>query len=253
MPSRPLTDTSPWLPLAAFVAAAVAIVWCHLGASSLHDSCREDGPIEGATALAFFGAALLFAWRSFEPLPDGCGRARRLLLRGGALLMVLFVGEEISWGQRLFGFATPAPLLELNEQGELNLHNMQGMQQLKYSLLVGTLALLMAASALACLFPSFARAAWRVGVPLVPLAATPWLIVALMLVRHLADHAPLVHRNDAQELGELFFAMGLLAFASHGAHAPVPLRRAVPLPPRGFAASGRVELGGAPPRSSARW
>lgn len=34
--------------------------------------------------------------------------------------------EEISWGQRLFGWETPAAWAALNHQGETNLHNLIG-------------------------------------------------------------------------------------------------------------------------------
>ena len=37
--------------------------------------------------------------------------------------MVFAAGEEISWGQRIFGFATPEFLLPLNQQQEFNVHN----------------------------------------------------------------------------------------------------------------------------------
>ena len=40
------------------------------------------------------------------------------------LLFFVLVGEEISWGQRIFGFATPEGMEEKNIQGEFNLHNM---------------------------------------------------------------------------------------------------------------------------------
>ncbi len=37
---------------------------------------------------------------------------------------IYFAGEEISWGQHLFGWDTPQALLAINDQGETNLHNM---------------------------------------------------------------------------------------------------------------------------------
>lgn len=49
---------------------------------------------------------------------------------GGALsiliCLVLFVmaGEELSWGQRIFGWATPEAISKINAQNETNLHNM---------------------------------------------------------------------------------------------------------------------------------
>jgi hypothetical protein len=37
-------------------------------------------------------------------------------------------GEEISWGQRVFGLETPAALSEANVQDETNLHNLAGVE-----------------------------------------------------------------------------------------------------------------------------
>lgn len=44
------------------------------------------------------------------------------------LLAVVFFfgfGEEISWGQRIFGWRTPASLAQINVQGETNIHNIE--------------------------------------------------------------------------------------------------------------------------------
>lgn len=40
-----------------------------------------------------------------------------------AMMMFVGFGEEISWGQRIFGFSTPDSLAEINVQTEFNLHN----------------------------------------------------------------------------------------------------------------------------------
>jgi hypothetical protein len=40
------------------------------------------------------------------------------------LLLIVMAGEEISWGQRIFGWATPEFFRENNIQGETNFHNM---------------------------------------------------------------------------------------------------------------------------------
>lgn len=42
----------------------------------------------------------------------------------GCLFFFAF-GEEISWGQRIFGIETPEVLKEINAQDELNIHNIQ--------------------------------------------------------------------------------------------------------------------------------
>lgn len=41
-----------------------------------------------------------------------------------ALLFFVMAGEELSWGQRIFDWATPAAYAKINAQGETNLHNL---------------------------------------------------------------------------------------------------------------------------------
>ena len=80
---------------------------------------REDYWVEYLTAVWFLLAGCLFfgtAWR--EP-----SLFRRGVYIIGGMAMVFAAGEEISWGQRIFGFATPDFLLTLNQQGEFNAHN----------------------------------------------------------------------------------------------------------------------------------
>ena len=79
----------------------------------------EDGLVENLTAVAFFLAGLLlFA----TALADRSGFRRGIYMLGG-LVMTFVCGEEISWGQRIFGFATPDFLIDVNNQGEFNVHN----------------------------------------------------------------------------------------------------------------------------------
>lgn len=84
---------------------------------------EEDGLFETATALLLLvcvgyliAAALVRAW----------GQNRRLaaaILIMAAFCLLLFL-EEISWGQRIFGWETPDEIGGLNTQRETNLHNM---------------------------------------------------------------------------------------------------------------------------------
>jgi len=46
-----------------------------------------------------------------------------LILMFSAILFLLAAFEEISWGQRLFNFETPEFLKSINDQNELNFHN----------------------------------------------------------------------------------------------------------------------------------
>lgn len=49
---------------------------------------------------------------------------KKVVYLGLALLFFFGAGEEISWGQRIFGFHTPEPLAQVNKQDEMNLHNL---------------------------------------------------------------------------------------------------------------------------------
>jgi hypothetical protein len=85
----------------------------------------EWGVIENGTVMIALAGAV-YAWRLF--------RSRRLLahpiVRWWYLMFVLglllLAGEETSWGQQWFGWATPTDYAVLNQQGETNLHNMAG-------------------------------------------------------------------------------------------------------------------------------
>lgn len=82
----------------------------------------EDALIENLTAVLSFSASLLFFIT---------GRMERKALRrwiyvlGGTVLLFI-AGEEISWGQRIFGYPTPDWIAERNFQQEFNLHNSIG-------------------------------------------------------------------------------------------------------------------------------
>ncbi|NVE95499.1 hypothetical protein [Altererythrobacter lutimaris] len=88
-----------------------------------HIFVEEDGPIEWLTVLIYltaFPLAMVLAAKL----------VRQKLKAHGVLVGILafgffFIGmEEISWGQRVLGIATPDGLAEINRQQELNLHNL---------------------------------------------------------------------------------------------------------------------------------
>jgi hypothetical protein len=56
---------------------------------------------------------------------------KQLVYLGLVLLFFFGAGEEISWGQRIFGFKTPEPLAQVNKQDELNLHNLSVLENSK--------------------------------------------------------------------------------------------------------------------------
>lgn len=128
-PERTAQDLPAWiwaglppLMLALLVVATlVAPGWIPAITRSDHDPAGA-GLAEHATVIVLIPgiAAGFAAFGARRRLPD-----RRL---GWWILMwtlacVYFAGEEISWGQHLFGWRTPEVLQALNRQHETNLHN----------------------------------------------------------------------------------------------------------------------------------
>ena len=87
---------------------------------------REDHPIEATGALSLLAASIacFVLWRRVRD--DARWPAlRRLALLGLALLFFFGFGEEMSWGQRIFGFGTPGSLQASNVQNETTVHNLK--------------------------------------------------------------------------------------------------------------------------------
>ena len=82
------------------------------------DLYREDHLLENLTAIFLLGSFLVLAVKFFRP-----AGLNRWLILAGALAFFVIGMEEISWGQRIFGWGTPEALAEFNYQGETNLHN----------------------------------------------------------------------------------------------------------------------------------
>lgn len=78
----------------------------------------EDHLLENLTAIFFFLASMLLFVKFFRP-----GIYYRWWLLLAALMFFVVAMEEISWGQRIFGWSTPASLSAHNYQNETNLHN----------------------------------------------------------------------------------------------------------------------------------
>jgi hypothetical protein len=81
---------------------------------------QEDGIVEWATFIAFVMAAGWLVCSVRKLSPSWWFKGATFLL---AAFCLVVAGEEISWGQRLFGFKPPEVFLERNFQQELNIHN----------------------------------------------------------------------------------------------------------------------------------
>lgn len=77
---------------------------------------KEDSFFEWLTALFYFISFVLLLL-TFK-------KNRNIFLVLLGMVMLFGTGEEISWGQRIFGFATPEEINKLNVQHEFNIHNL---------------------------------------------------------------------------------------------------------------------------------
>jgi len=100
---------------------------------------REDSVLECLQVAGYVAAVGLSAVVALR-----LERARRrplAVLFGLLALGCLFAaGEEVSWGQRLFGFGTPDEVAAVNNQDELNLHDVVEVQG-KFNLLLALASL----------------------------------------------------------------------------------------------------------------
>src|SRR5215212_417650 len=96
----------------------------------------EDHFFEIIGAFSLFVTSLLFLY-GFRVARKSLDKTwisliKQLVYLGLALLFFFGAGEEISWGQRIFGFKTPDSLAQVNKQDELNLHNLTVMEDSKF-------------------------------------------------------------------------------------------------------------------------
>lgn len=91
-----------------------------------HLLTEEDMLLEWGQFLLIFASSILFAWSSV--------RLFRLGWHGSGLVYLLIglgtffvAGEEIAWGQRLFGWGTPEALEAVNVQQETTIHNISSL------------------------------------------------------------------------------------------------------------------------------
>jgi len=85
---------------------------------------REDGWVEYLTTLFLFVGSIIFAVKGVRAIR--LKNKKQIFFYVTMFLMFLFgTGEEISWGQRLFGVESSEYFLEKNYQGEINLHNLE--------------------------------------------------------------------------------------------------------------------------------
>jgi hypothetical protein len=111
------------IPFAGAAVLGLASLW-----PGLYDALvREDSALESLQVAAYV-AALAFAASCAYRLERSGRRSFAVLFALLALCCLFAVGEEISWGQRVLGFGTPDDLASINNQEELNVHDVVEVQ-----------------------------------------------------------------------------------------------------------------------------
>ena len=140
LPSRDafrLGDLPPWAWLW-FPIASIAVMFAVRGVGrDVYDRvmATEQGVVEIGTVviLLFAITAGVLAFRRSRSLKNRWLRRWLLLLTIGCVYIAI---EEMSWGQHLVGWETPAALSGINDHGETNIHNISSWFDQKPRLIV---------------------------------------------------------------------------------------------------------------------
>ena len=177
----------------------------------------EDKFGENMTSVFYFVAGILMLIRSFREV---AGRRSTLIREALPILLGIFFifvgGEEISWGQRIFGVATPEALRTSNVQGEMNLHNLtifdKGGAILNQHTALNFIALMMGIVLPLAQWKLkwFRDLTERFNFPVLPVACLMWFFLGLLSGQTIAKMEP--HWSHA-EIKELIFSVGFFLFS----------------------------------------
>ncbi|MDQ4141082.1 MAG: hypothetical protein M3142_11225 [Bacteroidota bacterium] len=173
----------------------------------------EDGFIEWMTILPLL-AAMVISLKRFFRLNGRRHWLFSLTLLGIAAFSFFAAGEELSWGQRLFGLESSAFFQKNNSQHETNFHNLIVGGQSINLLVFSRLLILVAALYLLGLPIAYRRSAAvsslinQTGIPV----ARTYQIVAFLLVFVLISLCPLGKRAELLEFGGCYLFFLIVQF-----------------------------------------
>lgn len=197
--SRVSTAYHPFMRWAPIIVALVAIPVAYgalffLGPGSTDTFAAEDQIVETIGALGLLVTSIFLLLLFIAGRRAGqFGVFKQISLIGLVLLFFFGAGEEISWGQRYLGVASPTSWEERNVQGELNLHNidtLSGWLDADYLFRAFWVVFGIVIPVVAAMSPRV-RAAIDRWIPVFPL----WVAVVLVLNQIAAEAAGVVDRR----------------------------------------------------------
>ena len=169
----------------------------------------EDGPVEYATAVFLFISSLVM-FSNARSLSGKGLRGAAILTAFYGLLFFLAAGEEISWGQRIFGWESGEFFKENNKQSETNFHNLIVGGQHLTKVVFGTGLTLVILTYLVVLPPLYSRVGFlqrladRLVVP-VPGMRHLWFALVTSIIIGVMD------QSRRWEVYELIFSLLMLS------------------------------------------
>jgi len=204
------------------VVFAATLVFLYATSPDLVDRLTaEDGVFENITALLYLlgGIAFVVAIRRKS------AAAGWLVLL--ALACVFVAGEEISWGQRVFGWSTPDAIAGINVQEEITVHNIEGIHENIRALAVVFVAAFCVVLPVSDRYSKAMSSIYaKMRLPLFPASALAWVAVAIgfMLVPRLVGE----HVGALDEIGETALGVAFALFGYHyGSQKTAPAAEAV--------------------------
>ena len=208
-----ITPRAAWIIASLPIIVAAAVLITYISRPLYRFVTMEDGPVEWGQFFFYAGACILSVSIALKRLKAG-HPWQALMFAGFAFANFFIAGEEIAWGQRIFGLQTPDDLKAINAQGEITVHNIGGIQD------VFNLVMFLAAGygAVAC----FANKKVQVEqlwdqanyllVP--PLFLVPTFLVAFVykLIRYTVVRTPGFTVTKYAEVAELCLAFGFCVF-----------------------------------------
>lgn len=185
----------------------------------------EDGFIEWLTVFGLFLCALTAFKRMLAAQTVGDAKKVGFALLCGCVF-IFGLGEEVSWGQRIFNIDTPGFFQSYNAQNEMNLHNLK-FAGVKINKLVFGLILSILVVAFLLLTPIlyrkvswFAELANQWGLPI-----PAWHHVAAYAVLFaLISMIPTSKKGELLEFGGVYLFFVIFNFPINKVHLSIPQR-----------------------------
>jgi hypothetical protein len=181
--------------------ACIAMCMWYRHSYLLSAICQEDGFVENTQAILYGLAGLGFILIYVKKSKNWWHLAL-------SLLFLALAGEEISWGQRVFGFASTAWELKNNVQNEDNFHNIDGIHQhIRLIAAIFILVYFILMPILNRYFVGIRSFLNQIKLPIYPIWGQVVLIIALIIMTFVRVHY-INYYQVVDEIGELYIALG---------------------------------------------